>query len=82
MKKKPDDIDGGWAWLVLVSVYTGTLILYTTAFMGGVMYVALLDYFDADVTKTSLVGALNHGLLNLLGNNPLSYSLITIEIIH
>ena len=66
--KKASDVDRGWAWLVLVSVYTGAIIIYTTAYLGGVMYVALLQHFDAGETKTSLVGALNHGLLNLLGN--------------
>ena len=67
MKKQDSDIDRGWAWFVLVAVYLGIIILSTTMFMGGVLYVALLEQYKADKAKTSLVGALNGGLLCLLG---------------
>ena len=67
MRKKDSDIDTGWAWFVLLAVYLGIIILSTTMFMGGVLYVALLEHFDADEAKTSLVGALNGGFLCLLG---------------
>ena len=67
MKKQDIDIDRGWAWFVLVAVYIGIIIMSTTMFMGGVLYVALLEQYNADKAKTSLVGALNGGLLCLLG---------------
>ena len=67
MKKQRLDIDRGWAWLVLVTVYFGILIHATTVFMGGVLYVAILARFDADEAKAALVGALNGGLMCLLG---------------
>ena len=67
MTKKDPNIDGGWAWFVLIAVYLGIVILSTTMFMGGVLYVAMLAQFDANEAKTSLVGALNGGLLCLLG---------------
>ena len=67
MKKPGNDIDRGWAWLVLVAVYLGIITLSTTFFFGGVLYVALLEKYNADKAKTSLVGALNGGLLCLLG---------------
>lgn len=67
MRSKNTDTDSGWAWFVLVAVYSGTVILSTTVFMGGVIYVALLEDFEGSDAKTSLVGALNGGLLSLLG---------------
>ena len=67
MTKKDPNIDGGWAWFVLIAVYLGIVILSTTMFMGGVLYVAMLEQYDANEAKTSLVGALNGGLLCLLG---------------
>ena len=69
MSKKDEDIDGGWAWFVLIAVYLGIVILYTATFMSGVLYVAMLEQFDANEAKTSLVGALNGGLLCLLGKH-------------
>ena len=71
MRKPDSDIDRGWAWLVLIAVYLGIIILSTTMFMGGVLYVALLEHYNADEAKTSLVGALNGGLLCLLGEHKL-----------
>ena len=68
MKKEDPGIDGGWAWLVLIVVYLGIIIISTSLYMTGVLYVALLDQFGEDEAKTSLVGALNSGLLCLLGN--------------
>lgn len=61
------DVDTGWAWLVLVAVYTGRIILSTSLFMSGIFYVALLEYYHSDVTKTSIIGSLNSGLLCLCG---------------
>ena len=68
MKKSDLDIDGGRAWLVLSAVYLGIVIISTSIYMSGVLYVALLEHFQADEARTSLVGALNSGLLCLLGN--------------
>lgn len=72
MKKSAPDIDSGWAWLVLGVVYLGIIIISTSLYMSGVLYVALLEQFDAGEAKTSLVGAVNTGLLCLLGNFYLS----------
>ncbi|KAL3848133.1 hypothetical protein ACJMK2_019010 [Sinanodonta woodiana] len=62
-----DDIDGGWAWLVLIAVYGGIFVISTSTFMGGIMYLALQDRFQDDEAKVALVGGLNTGLLSLFG---------------
>ena len=67
MKNPDSDIDGGRAWVVLFTVYIGIVIVSTSLYMTGVLYVVLLEHYQADETMTSLVGALNGGLLCLLG---------------
>ena len=66
-RKETVDIDDGWAWLVLVGVAFGLLLQASLMYAGGVIYVALLDTFQDDYTKTSLVGSINTGLLCLAG---------------
>ena len=63
------DVDRGWAWLVLCAVYFGILLLSTSLYTAGVMYVALLDYYNEDAAKTSIIGALNQGFLCLMGKS-------------
>lgn len=65
--QSPNDIDGGWAWLVLFCVSCGVVIYCTTMYMGGVIYVALLETFREGYTKTSLVGSVNIGMMCFAG---------------
>ncbi|KAH3807836.1 hypothetical protein DPMN_136184 [Dreissena polymorpha] len=65
--QRANDVDKGWAWLVLVAVYSGIFLLSTSIFMCGVIYFALLTYYGENAAKTSVIGSLNSGLLSLLG---------------
>ncbi|XP_052783268.1 monocarboxylate transporter 9-like [Mya arenaria] len=67
MTSRTHDIDDGWAWVVLAAVYSGQLLLSTAMYTAGVLYVEMLDYYQDDATKTSIIGSLNSGLLCLLG---------------
>ncbi|XP_045201857.2 monocarboxylate transporter 12-like [Mercenaria mercenaria] len=62
-----DDVDKGWSWLVLIAVYSGMAFVSITTFMNGVFLVALLDHYNEDLAKTTMIGALHAGLLCLLG---------------
>ena len=53
------NIDGGYAWLVLISSYTGLLLYIGTTYMYGVIYLALLREYQEGVSKTSLVPSLH-----------------------
>ena len=64
--RRHDDIDRGWAWVAAISVYLTMIINCTTLYMGGVIYIALLEKYNEGKAKTSLVGALNSGLLCVL----------------
>ncbi|WAR28860.1 MOT12-like protein [Mya arenaria] len=73
MTSRTHDIDEGWAWVVLAAVYSGILLVSTVILTAGVLYIELLDYYQDDATKTSIIGSLNSGLLCLLGiGNALS----------
>ena len=60
------DIDRGWAWVAATAAYLTMTFNCITLYMGGVLYIALLDTFDEGKAKTSLVSAINSGLLCLL----------------
>ena len=60
------DIDRGWAWVAATAAYLTMIINCITLFMGGVLYIDLLETFKEGKAKTSLVSALNSGLLCLL----------------
>ena len=61
------DIDRGWAWVVMMSSYTGMVIYCVPLYMSGVLYIALLDKFKEGEAKTSLIGAVSAGLLCFAG---------------
>lgn len=61
-----NDIDRGWAWVAATAAYLTMITNCITLYMGGVLYIALLDTFQEGKAKTSLVSALNTGLLCLL----------------
>ena len=64
--RRDKDIDTGWAWVAALSVYLTMVINCTALYMAGVIYIALLDKYKEGKAKTSLVGALNSGLLCVL----------------
>ncbi|KAH3704326.1 hypothetical protein DPMN_079382 [Dreissena polymorpha] len=72
--QRANDVDKGWAWLVLVAVYSGIFLLSTSIFMCGVIYFALLTHYGENAAKTSVIGSLNSGLLSLLGRKPVFFS--------
>ena len=61
------DIDRGWAWVVMGATYLGQMMFATSYFMVGVVYVELLEHYQDDEVKTSLVGTLNMAIYALLG---------------
>ncbi|XP_052216127.1 monocarboxylate transporter 14-like isoform X10 [Dreissena polymorpha] len=65
--QRANDVDKGWAWLVLVAVYSGIFLLSTSILMCGVIFFALLTYYGKNAAMTSVIGSLNSGLMNLLG---------------
>ena len=60
------DIDRGWAWVVAIAAYLITVINCIALYMAGVFYIALLERYKEGTAKTSLVGAINSGILCLL----------------
>ncbi|WAR28859.1 hypothetical protein MAR_014563 [Mya arenaria] len=83
MTSRTHGIDEGWAWVVLAAAYSGILLMATVMFTGGVLYVKMLDYYQDDATKASIIGSLNSGLLCLLRiGNALSAVTFTIVLVY
>ncbi|XP_060587973.1 monocarboxylate transporter 3-like [Ruditapes philippinarum] len=62
-----DDVDKGRAWIILMTVYCLVIFQCTTLYMNGLYLAVLMDLYNEDLTKTSMIGALNSALLNLMG---------------
>ncbi|KAL4230698.1 hypothetical protein ACF0H5_011074 [Mactra antiquata] len=63
--KSKQGIDRGWAWVVLLATFLSTALQCVNVYMGGILQIALLNKVNEGQTKTSLVGALNNGLMCL-----------------
>lgn len=51
---------------MLVAVYCGIVIVSTTLYMNGIIYVAVLQRYPGNEAKTSVIGSLNSGLMCIL----------------
>ncbi|KAK3605778.1 hypothetical protein CHS0354_033983 [Potamilus streckersoni] len=68
VKKLPRrDIDGGWAWVVLLASYGAMFISSVTIYSGGLFYIVWLGKYKESETKTSLIGSLSISMVCLLG---------------
>lgn len=55
-------IDGGWAWVVMIAGFLMVFMVDGISFTFGLLYPDLLDHFGENRTKTSLVGSVLTGL--------------------
>ena len=67
LSEQKGDVDKGRAWVILTSVYFLVIFLCTTLYMNGLYLAVLVDHYEESLTKTTMIGALNSSLLNLLG---------------
>ena len=73
------DIDRGWAWVAATAAYLTMIIKCLNLYMGGVLYISLLETFEEGKAKTSLVSAINSGLLCFLCTFILPVFIINIK---
>jgi hypothetical protein len=69
-----DDVGKGRAWIILITVYCLVIFQCTTLYMNGLYLAVLMDLYNEDLTKTSMIGALNSALLNLMGMHRQQFS--------
>ncbi|XP_064638937.1 monocarboxylate transporter 12-like [Lineus longissimus] len=73
--------DGGWGWVVVFACFMVRVFLYGMTSTSGIIYIILLDDFEAGKAKTAIVGSLitasgffigtfAGGLVNKLGCRP------------
>ncbi|XP_046548152.1 monocarboxylate transporter 14-like [Haliotis rubra] len=65
MTKK--DVDGGWAWVVLVASYMNGFLLSGVCYMGGMFQVVLLEHFQQSVGLTAWVTSVYASLMLFAG---------------
>ncbi|XP_067669199.1 monocarboxylate transporter 14-like isoform X2 [Haliotis asinina] len=65
--RRSRDIDGGWAWVVLLAAYVNLLIGPGLAYVGGIFQAVFLEQFQESVALTSWVTSLFASLLQLAG---------------
>lgn len=64
---KGSNIDGGWAWIVLISAFMIHLISYGFAWSTGVYYVVFLEAFQQPKSVTAWAGALPTAMCYAIG---------------
>ena len=65
--QKHPDIDGGWAWVIIVSSFMCLFLTCGALYSVGIFNVIFLDNFHESTATTSLVGSLLIGLIALMG---------------
>ncbi|RUS71411.1 hypothetical protein EGW08_020824 [Elysia chlorotica] len=63
----PTDLDGGWAWVVLIASFLGATLLGASVYSAGVLMKAILDEVEDDLTKASWVGSVFVCVMSLSG---------------
>ena len=60
-------IDRGWAWLILGGAFLNQLVILAIGKSLGLVYVALIDRFDASASAASVMQALLGGIGLFIG---------------
>ncbi len=50
------DVDSGWSWVILISVFLWNFLAGATINVAGVLYVEFLEYFQGGTIATSWIG--------------------------
>ncbi|XP_067670580.1 monocarboxylate transporter 9-like [Haliotis asinina] len=61
------DIDHGYAWVALLSVFSIQFIIGIMTYSTGVINIAVMEEVEGDITKTSWIGSTLFGTYTLLG---------------
>ena len=62
-----ENIDNGWAWIVLLSGFGNFVIIGFVALTSGLISTALLATYGEDLSKTSMAASLLVGTANCIG---------------
>ena len=52
--------DGGWGWVIVASSFFIQSLVFGVIYTFGILFVNLLDVFDAGEFRTSLIGSLQY----------------------
>ena len=74
------DIDGGWAWVVMVASFGCFILCGGVTYTSGVLHSVLLNRYNAQVSVTAWASGLYTALISMSGNGH--GSLLYIQIIY
>ena len=60
--------NGGWGWVVVLASFTLQALTIGITYTFGIMYVELLEYFQASRSATAWIGSIQPCLLYFTGN--------------
>ncbi|KAL4231866.1 hypothetical protein ACF0H5_009442 [Mactra antiquata] len=60
-----DNLDRGWSWIVLAASFCTFMLMGATQFASGIVYMALLDRFQASTSLSSLVCAVHISMISI-----------------
>ena len=63
--------DGGWGWVVCFASFMLQALTIGVTYTFGIIFVELLDYFDANEATASWIGSIQPCLLYFTGESPL-----------
>jgi hypothetical protein len=62
-----DDVDRGWAWVVLAGSFGTFCLMGATQFSAGIVHMILLDKYDSGVSLASVAGAVHVSIISIAG---------------
>lgn len=67
MKGRRQDVDGGYAWVVMIASTLSLVLNGCLLYGAGIMHVAFLSHYNESDAYTSLVGSVFSSILQLIG---------------
>lgn len=62
-----EDLDKGWAWVVLAGCFGTFSLMGTTQFASGIIHMILLEKYNSSVSLASVAGAVHVSIISLGG---------------
>lgn len=67
ISRSNSDIDGGWAWVILLTSFLSLMMVCGALYSVSVFNVIFLDVFHTSKAQTSFVGSVLIGLIAFMG---------------
>lgn len=69
-----NDLDTGWAWIVLISSFGTFCLIGSLMYAVGIIHSSLLDRYEESVSLTAWAGAIHTSSMSIGGNHSTNTS--------